>query len=68
MSGHPSRAPKSDAVQEVEVANANWPTVALVPSGDGRALARALVAVLVRRALMTEGLTAPASNDEGTAP
>lgn len=37
-------------------ANENWPIVELVPVGDGAALARALVRVLVRRALISEGV------------
>jgi len=37
-------------------ANDNWPIVELVPVGDGTALARALVRVLVRRALISEGV------------
>jgi len=37
-------------------ANDNWPIVVLAPAGDGTALARALVRVLVRRALISEGV------------
>lgn len=40
----------------IEPANANWPIVELHATGDGAALARVLVRVLVRRALIAEGV------------
>ena len=39
-----------------EPANENWPIVRLHSVGDGRALAKVLVRVLVRRALLEEGI------------
>ena len=41
---------------DISPANDNWPIVKLVPVGDGVALARTLVRVLVRRALINEGV------------
>jgi len=37
-------------------ANENWPIVELVPSGDDAILARTLMRVLARRALISEGV------------
>ena len=36
--------------------NDNWPVVNLRPVGDGRAVMRVLLHVLVRRALISEGI------------
>jgi hypothetical protein len=49
-------APAEISPPRIEPANENWPIVELVAVGDGVALARALVRVLVRRALITEGV------------
>lgn len=48
-------APDESSSTNSAPANDNWPVVELVPAGDGTALARALVRVLVRRALISEG-------------
>ncbi len=40
----------------MEPANDNWPIVNLRRVGDGQAVARALLRVLVRRALISEGI------------
>jgi hypothetical protein len=40
----------------VEPANENWPIVRLRPIGDGAVLAKTIVRVLVRRALVAEGI------------
>ncbi len=45
-------------------ANDNWPIVKLRAVGDGRALAKALVQVLVRRALISEGVIPSAEHCE----
>lgn len=54
----PKAAPDPGQISPVGIApaNDNWPLVELVPVGDGTALARALVRVLVRRALIREGV------------
>jgi hypothetical protein len=49
-------APTEISQPGIAAANENWPIVALVPAGGGVALARALVRVLVRRALINEGV------------
>lgn len=53
-----SDAAKTIPVQAHSAANANWPRVHLHSIGDGRALARAVIEVLVRRALIEEGVIA----------
>jgi hypothetical protein len=40
----------------LEATNGNWPVVSLRLVGDGRAVARALLRILVRRALISEGM------------
>lgn len=40
----------------LDPANENWPIVNLRPVGDGRAVTRALLRILVRRALISEGI------------
>ena len=43
-------------------ANENWPIVKLRPVGESSALARVLVRVLVRRALIVEGIIPQCEN------
>jgi len=54
----PRATPALDQISSLGIApaNDNWPLVEIVPVGDGTALARALVRVLVRRALTSEGV------------
>jgi hypothetical protein len=54
----PEAAPAAGEISPpgIAPANENWPIVELVAVGDGEALARALVRVLVRRALISEGV------------
>ena len=54
----PKAAPAPGQISPLGIApvNDNWPLVELVPVGDGTALARALVRVLVRRALISAGV------------
>jgi hypothetical protein len=54
----PESAPAPGEISPAGIApaNENWPIVELVAVGDGEALARALVRVLVRRALISEGV------------
>lgn len=63
MTVHSVRTAMNAAIAPAEIsptvtapANENWPIVTLVPVGDGVALARVLVRVLVRRALISEGV------------
>jgi hypothetical protein len=44
----------------VEAANENWPIVRLRYVGDGHAVAEVLTRILVRRALVAEGILKPA--------